>query len=85
MNIVKINVLHTYPNLNAIRQWNLFYSPQYTFVPQAVAQMSWGHNRLIILKIKNVNYVIAKRFSKKQSMQWTKKEHTCYFKPERKY
>jgi hypothetical protein len=32
-----------------------------------------------------VNYVIAKRFSKKQSMQWTKKEHTCYFKPKRKY
>jgi hypothetical protein len=27
-----------------------------------------------------VNYVIAKRFAKKQSMQWCKKGHNYYFK-----
>ncbi len=41
-------------NLYAIRQWYLFYSPSSEFVPQAVAQIPWGHNRLIISKIKNV-------------------------------
>lgn len=41
-------------NLYAIRQWYLFYSEQFEFVPQPVAQLPWGHNRLIITKIKNV-------------------------------
>ncbi len=40
-------------NLYAIRQWFLFYSTDFKFVPQAVAQIPWGHNRLIISKIKN--------------------------------
>lgn len=41
-------------NLYAIRQWYLFYSKEFEFVPQAVAQIPWGHNRLIITKIKNI-------------------------------
>ncbi|MCF7912126.1 MAG: PDDEXK nuclease domain-containing protein [Candidatus Cloacimonetes bacterium] len=41
-------------NLYAIRQWFLFYSQKYQFVPQAVAQIPWGHNRLIISKVKNI-------------------------------
>lgn len=40
-------------NLYAIRQWYLFYNTISEFVPQAVAQIPWGHNRLIISKIKN--------------------------------
>ena len=35
-------------NLYAIRQWYKFYSGKYQFVPQSVAQIPWGHNRLII-------------------------------------
>lgn len=42
-------------NLYAIRQWYLFYSNVSEFVPQAVAQIPWGHNRLIISKIKSTN------------------------------
>ena len=42
-------------NLYAIRQWYLFYSAQFQFVPQPVAQIPWGHNRLIITKIKDIN------------------------------
>lgn len=45
-------------NLYAVRQWYLFYRQQYEFVPQAVAQIPWGHNRLIISKIKNVEEAI---------------------------
>ncbi len=45
-------------NLYAIRQWYLFYSTQFEFVPQAVAQIPWGHNRLIIGKIKDINKAI---------------------------
>jgi predicted nuclease of restriction endonuclease-like (RecB) superfamily len=41
-------------NIYAIRQWYNFYSQKYEFVPQAVAQIPWGHNRLIISKIKDV-------------------------------
>jgi len=40
-------------NLYAIRQWYLFYSSISEFVPQPVAQIPWGHNRLIISKIKD--------------------------------
>ncbi|MCX5829167.1 MAG: PDDEXK nuclease domain-containing protein [Deltaproteobacteria bacterium] len=40
-------------NLYAVRQWYLFYSAQSAFVPQPVAQMPWGHNRLIVSKIKD--------------------------------
>lgn len=45
-------------NLYAIRQWYLFYSTRYKFVPQAVAQLPWGHQRLIINKIKDVELAI---------------------------
>jgi len=41
-------------NLYAIRQWYLFYSAKHEFVPQVVAQIPWGHNRLIISKVKNI-------------------------------
>lgn len=41
-------------NLFAIRQWYRFYCEKYQFVPQTVAQIPWGHNRLIITKIKNI-------------------------------
>ena len=40
-------------NLYAVRQWYLFYSTESQFVPQAVAQIPWGHNRLIISKVKD--------------------------------
>jgi predicted nuclease of restriction endonuclease-like (RecB) superfamily len=40
-------------NLYAIRQWYLFYSAQSPIVPQPVARIPWGHNRLIVTKIKN--------------------------------
>ncbi len=38
-------------NLYAIRQWYLFYSQQFEFVPQPVAQIPWGHNRLLLSKV----------------------------------
>jgi len=41
-------------NLYAMRQWYEFYSQKYQFVPQSVAQLPWGHNRLIITKIKDI-------------------------------
>jgi len=41
-------------NIYAIRQWYSFYSQKYEFVPQTVAQIPWGHNRLIISKIKDI-------------------------------
>lgn len=40
-------------NLYAIRQWHLFYNSVSEFVPQPVAQIPWGHNRLIVSKVKN--------------------------------
>lgn len=42
-------------NLYAIRQWYLFYSQAFEFVPRSVAQIPWGHNRLIISKTKNTD------------------------------
>ena len=41
-------------NIYAILQWYKFYADKYQFVPQVVAQIPWGHNRLIITKIKDV-------------------------------
>ncbi|MEA2096459.1 MAG: PDDEXK nuclease domain-containing protein [Candidatus Cloacimonadota bacterium] len=41
-------------NLYAVRQWYLFYSQQFENVPQVVAQIPWGHNRLIVSKIKRI-------------------------------
>jgi predicted nuclease of restriction endonuclease-like (RecB) superfamily len=42
-------------NIYAMRQWYNFYSEKYPFVPQSVAQIPWGHNRLIISKVKNID------------------------------
>ena len=41
-------------NIYAIVQWYKFYSSKYEIVPHGVAQLPWGHNRLIISKIKNI-------------------------------
>ena len=41
-------------NLYAMRQWFLFYSQESEFMPHGVAQIPWGHNRLIISKIKDL-------------------------------
>lgn len=45
-------------NVYAMRQWYLFYSGQFEFVPQAVAQIPWGHNRLIISRIKDIKKAV---------------------------
>ncbi len=45
-------------NLYAIRQWFEFYSQEFEFVPQAAAQIPWGHNRLIMNKTDNVEEAI---------------------------
>lgn len=60
---LSIDLKHEFPEINgfsrrnlyAIRQWYLFYSEQFQFVPQVVAQIPWGHNRLIISKIKEID------------------------------
>ncbi len=39
-------------NLYRMKQFYAFYADQSEFVPQAVAQIPWGHNDLIIQKIK---------------------------------
>jgi|GEM_PF-3197052 len=41
-------------NRYAVRQWYLFYADVSEFVPQPVAQIPWGHNRLIVSKTKDV-------------------------------
>ena len=53
---IAIDLKHEFPeikgfsrrNLYAIKQFFQFYSVEFEFVPQAVAQLPWGHNRLII-------------------------------------
>lgn len=45
-------------NVYAMRQLYLFYSKQFEFVPQAVAQIPWGHNRLIISRIKDIDKAV---------------------------
>ena len=60
---VAIDLKHEFPeikgfsrrNLYAIKQWYQFYAQQFDFVPQPVAQLPWGHNRLIVSKIKEVS------------------------------
>jgi len=42
-------------NIYAILQWYKFYSAKYQFVPHGVAQIPWGHNLLIISKIKDID------------------------------
>ena len=46
-------------NLYAIRQWYLFYSSKFEFVPQPVAQIPWGHNRVIIDKVRDIDSALA--------------------------
>jgi predicted nuclease of restriction endonuclease-like (RecB) superfamily len=56
---IAIDLKHDFPdikglsrrNIYAMRQFYLFYSNEFEFVPQAVAQIPWGHNRLIISKL----------------------------------
>jgi predicted nuclease of restriction endonuclease-like (RecB) superfamily len=45
-------------NLFAMRQLYLFYKQHSEFVPQAVGQIPWGHNRLILNKIKDVKQAL---------------------------
>ncbi len=46
-------------NLYAIRQWYLFYSSKFEIVPQPVAQIPWGHNRVILAKMRKVDTALA--------------------------
>jgi predicted nuclease of restriction endonuclease-like (RecB) superfamily len=60
---VAIDLRHEFPeikgfsrrNLYAMRQWYEFYSQKYQIVPRIVAQLPWGHNRLIVTKIKEID------------------------------
>ena len=45
-----------FSNLIVLLQWYKFYSEKYQFVPHVVAQIPWGHNRLII---NNKNTIFA--------------------------
>lgn len=59
---IAVDLKHEFPelkgfsrrNIYAIRQWYLLYSQQFEFVPQPVAQIPWGQNRLIISKTKEI-------------------------------
>ena len=60
---ISVDLKHEFPdmkgfsrrNLYAIKQWFEFYSEKFEFVPQAAAQIPWGHNRLIINKVKTIS------------------------------
>jgi len=55
-------------NVYAILQWYKFYSAKYQFVPHGVAQIPWGHNRLIVSKVKNIDeaeFYVAQTIKKK--------------------
>lgn len=62
INDIAIDLKHEFPdmkgfsrrNLYAIKQWYSFYRSEFEFVPQPVAQLPWGHNRLIITKTKDI-------------------------------
>jgi predicted nuclease of restriction endonuclease-like (RecB) superfamily len=45
-------------NLYSIRQWYLFFSQNAQIVPQAVAQLPWSYQRLIVSKIKNIDAAV---------------------------
>ncbi len=57
-----IELTHEFPEIKGFSRRNLyamcqlykFYSTKYQFVPQFVAQLPWGHNRIIISKIKDI-------------------------------
>ena len=42
-------------NVYSMLQWYKFYSAKYQFVPHGVAQIPWGHNLVIINKIKDID------------------------------
>ncbi|NML38130.1 DUF1016 domain-containing protein [Chitinophaga sp. G-6-1-13] len=46
-------------NLYTIRQWYAFFSQQFEFVPQPVAQLPWSYQRLLISKTKELETLIA--------------------------
>jgi predicted nuclease of restriction endonuclease-like (RecB) superfamily len=46
-------------NLYTIRQWYLFFSQQFEFVPQPVAQLPWSYQRLLVSKIKDIEIAIT--------------------------
>ena len=60
---IAIELKHEFPditgfsrrNVYSILQWYRFYSAKYQFVPRHVAQIPWGHNLLIINKIKDTD------------------------------
>lgn len=58
-------------NLYAIRQWYLFYSALSAIVPQPVAQLPWGHNRLIVSKIKDYDEALWYALAANES-GWTR-------------
>jgi len=60
---MSVDLKHEFPeikgfskrNIYAMRQWYLLYSQKFEILPQVVAQIPWGQNRLIISKTKDVN------------------------------
>lgn len=63
---IAVDLKHEFPdmkgwskrNIYAMRQWYLFYSQQSEILPQVVAQIPWGQNRLIISKTKDIDEAI---------------------------
>lgn len=45
-------------SLFAMRQFFLFFSPQFDFVPQPVGQMPWGHVRTLLTKVKSLEVAL---------------------------
>jgi predicted nuclease of restriction endonuclease-like (RecB) superfamily len=45
-------------NLYTIRQWYLFFSQEFEFVPQVVAQLPWSYQRLLISKTKELKTAV---------------------------
>lgn len=66
INDIATDLKHSFPemkgfskrNLYAIKQWYSFYRQEFEFVPQAVAQLPWGHNRLIVSKTKSIKHAL---------------------------
>ena len=63
---ISIDLKHEFPemkgfsrrNLYAVKQWYEFYHHSFEFVPQAVAQIPWGHNRLIVSRTSSTDEAI---------------------------
>lgn len=45
-------------NLYTIRQWYIYFSNKYEFVPQAVAQLPWSHQTLLVSKVKDMEILM---------------------------